>query len=283
MWLKIKVCMSVCPWWCFWNSLSPYTKRIVSWRQLTNSPFSDFIYLMTMTLNSLRVKNAVVWNRSRQVINPGCRKWVRASISPSPTPESARGIVNPVVRIPTGRALSAKRRAKECSAASHAISRKDITVGAKKLTSPLYASAAAELLHLSFRYWQIYTCAVVYRQPALQCVLCVRLCVSWSKCARALLSAEQFHSAARSSFSEGKSAATLCVLLQSAHLPCMYIRERGACESTINCCCFLRSRLHFYFCLLLPTLSVRAALGCEWVQRPDSTFWKTHLAFRIYA
>jgi hypothetical protein len=62
---------------------------------------------------------------------------------------------------------------------------------------------------------------------------------SWSKCARFVISSSS--TVLRCSFSEGKSAATLCVLLQSAHLPCMYTRERGACERerALNCCFLL--------------------------------------------
>jgi hypothetical protein len=91
------------------------------------------------------------------------------------------------------------------------------------------------------------------------CIMCalMRLSLSllcspsWSKCARFVISSSS--TVLRCSFSEGKSAATLCVLLQSAHLPCMYTRERGACmrESTKLLLSALGSIFTFvYFCQL---------------------------------
>jgi hypothetical protein len=104
--------------------------------------------------------------------------------------------------------------------------------------------------------------------------------------ARALLSAAVLP-VLRCSFSEGKSAATLCVLLQSAHLPCMYTRENEAHvreESTKLLLSALGSIFTFvYFCQLALCVYACCAGPTLPARRRDSTFWKTHFAFRIYA
>lgn len=127
------------------------------------------------------------------------------------------------------------RRAKECTRTAalcemrpspqHLCNFSERSRPRRKINSPL-----CTMLHLSFPYWQIYTCGII-RHRALQCVLCARLCVSLSLLSelvqmRALCYQQQFHSAALLVFRGKISSNPLCPATKRA--PSLYVHENEA-------------------------------------------------------